>query len=95
MSNEAEKDVMMMTEDGKMLATCGQTVDVARPLLSVRQIAQQGNRVTFGDRGGKRRNLKTGKVVPFGMEGNVYVLDLWRVLPGRDINSSPEPQCWE
>ena len=68
---------MMMTEDGKILATCWQTVDVARPLLSVRQIAQQGNRVTFGGRGGEILNFKTGKVVSFGMEGSVYVLDLW------------------
>ena len=67
----------MMTEEGHMLATCWQTVDVARPLLSVRQIAQRGNRVNFGARGGDILNLKTKKVVPFGMEGNVYVLDLW------------------
>ena len=34
-------------------------------------------RVTFGGRGEEILKLKTGKVVPFGMEGNVYVLDLW------------------
>ena len=67
----------MMTDDGIMLATCWQSVEVSRPLLSVRQIAKQGNRVTFGAIGGEIRNLKSGKVVPFGMEGNVYTLDLW------------------
>ena len=77
LTNDGEKDVMMMTEDGRMLATCWQTVEVARPLLSVRQIAQQGNRVTFGAIGGEIYNLRTGKIVKFGMEGNVYVLDLW------------------
>ncbi len=77
LTNDGEKDVLMMTEDGRMLATCWQTVEVARPLLSVRQIAQQGNRVTFGAIGGEIYNLQTGKVVKFGMEGNVYVLDLW------------------
>ena len=71
------KKLLMMTEEGTMLGTCWQTVEVARPLLSVRQIAQQGNRVTFGAIGGEIKNLRTGKVVPFGMEGNVYVLDLW------------------
>ena len=67
----------MMTSEGAMLGTCWQTVEVARPLLSVRQIAQQGNRVVFGAIGGEIQNLKSGKTVPFGMEGNVYVLDLW------------------
>ena len=73
MKNEGEKELMMMTEEGPMLATRWQTVDVARPLLSVRQIAQRA----FGARGGEILNFKTRKVVPFGMEGNVYVLDLW------------------
>ena len=77
LTNNGEKEIYMMTNDGAMLGTCWQTVEVARPLLSVRQIAQQGNRVTFGAIGGEIRNLQTGKVVPFGMEGNVYVLDLW------------------
>ena len=77
MSNDGEKDVMRMTEDEKMLATCRQTGEVARPLLSVSQIAQQGNRVTFGGRGGEILNVETGRVAPSGMEGNVYVLDLW------------------
>ena len=77
LTNDGEKDVLMMTDDGIMLATCWQSVEVSRPLLSVRQIAKQGNRVTFGAIGGEIRNLKSGKVVPFGMEGNVYTLDLW------------------
>ena len=77
MTNDGEKDVLMVTDDGRMLATCWQTVEVQRPLLSVRQIAQQGNRVTFGALGGEIYNTKTGRVVKFGMEGNVYVLDLW------------------
>ncbi len=77
LTNNGEKEIFMMTNEGAMLGTCWQTVEVARPLLSVRQITQQGNRVTFGAIGGEIRNLASGKVVPFSMEGNVYVLDLW------------------
>ena len=83
LTNDGEKELYMTTTEGVMLSTCWQTVEVARPLLSVRQIAQQGNRVTFGAIGGEIRNLASGKVVPFGMEGNVYVLDLWTPpMPG-------------
>ena len=77
MTNDGQKELMMMTTEGRMLGTCWQTVEVARPLLSVRQITSQGNRVVFGRIGGEIQSLRTGQVVKFGMEGNVYVLDLW------------------
>ena len=77
LTNDGEKRLHMMTNDHQMLATCWQTVGVTRPLLSVRQICQRGNRVAFGARGGEIYNLQTGKTISFGMEGNVYVLDLW------------------
>ena len=76
LTNDGQKFLMMMSDEGK-LATCWQTVEVARPLLSVRQITRQGNRVTFGRSGGEIVNLQTGKVTTFGMEGNIYVMDLW------------------
>ena len=47
LTNDGEKQLLMVTNEGTTLGTCWQTVEVARPLLSVRQIAQQGNRVTF------------------------------------------------
>lgn len=77
LTNDGEKEMLMVTEEGVKLGTCWQTVEVARPLLSVRQISQQGNRVTFGAYGGEIMNLRSGKIIPFGMEGNVYVIDLW------------------
>ena len=83
LTNDGQKNLMMMTDEGQMLGTCWQTVEVARPLLSVRQITNQGNRVTFGRIGGEIYNLNTGKTIKFGMEGNVYVMDLWIPLkPG-------------
>ena len=77
LTNNGQKEIMMLTTEGRMLGTCWQTVEVARPLLSVRQITAQGNRVVFGRIGGEIQNLQSGQVVKFGMEGNVYVLDLW------------------
>ena len=77
LANEGEKDICMVTGDGNTVMTNWQTVDITRPLSSVRQICLQGNRVLFGAQGGVIQNIETGKETPFGVEDNVYVLDLW------------------
>ena len=77
LANEGEKEICMMTPDGEPVMTNWQTVDITRPLSSVRQICMQGNRVVFGASGGVIQNLESGKETPFGIEDNVYVLDLW------------------
>ena len=77
LANEGEKEILMVTPDGEAVTTNWQTVDITRPLSSVRQICMQGNRVVFGASGGVIQNLETGKETAFGIEDNVYVLDLW------------------
>ena len=69
MTNEGEKDVTMVAGTTEIVQTSWQTVDIIRPLSSVRQICLQGNKVLFGAQGGEE--------TPFGIEDNVYVLDLW------------------
>ena len=81
-ANEGEKSLSMITDSNEMVQTSWQTVDITRPLSSVRQICQQGNRVIFGAQGGVIYNLESGQETPFGLEDNVYVLDLW--LPPSD-----------
>ena len=75
--NEGEKHIKMITGANETVQTNWQTVDITRPLSSVRQICMQGNRVLFGAQGGVIYNIETGKETPFGVEDNVYVLDLW------------------
>ena len=77
LANEGEKDICMVTGDGHAVMTNWQTVDITRPLSSVRQICMQGNRVVFGAQGGVIQHLESGKETHFGVEDNVYVLDLW------------------
>ena len=77
LANQGEKDICMMTPDGEAVMTNWQTVDITRPLSSVRQMCLQGNRVVFGAQGGVIHHLETGKETHFGIEDNVYVLDLW------------------
>ena len=76
-ANEGEKDITMVTGNSKVVQTNWQTVDITRPLSSVRQICLQGNRVLFGAQGGVIYNIESGQETPFGIEDNIYVLDLW------------------
>ena len=82
--NEGEKHIQMVTGANEVVQTNWQTVDITRPLSSVRQICMQGNRVLFGAQGGVIYNIETGKETPFGVEDNVYVLDLW-LPPAQDF----------
>ena len=88
-SNDGEKQMTMMTATGDVVDTTWQTVDIARPLSSVRQICQQGNRVIFGAGGGVIYHVATQRETPFRMEGGVYVLDLW--VPDFQRQGHPNP----
>lgn len=77
LANEGEKTVVAMTGQGKQVSTKWQVVGVNRPLMSVHQICKQGNVVVFGEQGGYVMNLMDGSMTPFGVEDQVYVLDLY------------------
>ena len=49
------------------------------------QICLQGNWVVFGAQGGVIQHIETGKETHFGIEDNVYVLELW--LPPSQLAS--------
>ena len=85
--NEGEKNLQMVTSENDVVTTNWQTVDITRPLSSVRQICMQGNRVIFGASGGVIYNIESGKVTPFEVEDNVYVLKLW-LPPSGQANSA-------
>ena len=58
------------------MSTTWQVVDVSRPLMSVHQICQRGNLVVIGEQGGYIMSLVDGSQTHFGVEDNVYVLEL-------------------
>ena len=58
-ANEGEKDITMVTGTNEIVQTNWQTVDITRPLSSVRQICLQGNRVLFGAQGGVIYNIES------------------------------------
>ena len=80
-ANKGEKSNTMMTNENDIVGTTWQTVDVNRPLPSVRQICQQGRRVIFGAHGGVMQNVSTGHETHSAIENDTYVLDLW-IPPG-------------
>ena len=83
--NEGEKVVQAFTTQGQCVSTTWQVVDVNRPFMSVHQICTKGNVVVFGESGGYILNLGDGSHTPFGVEDNVYVLELF--LPPANENS--------
>ena len=64
-ANQGEKDITMVTGANEVVQTNWQTVDVTRPLSSVRQMCLQGNRVIFGAQDGVIYNIESGHEPPF------------------------------
>ena len=65
------------TDQGRSVTTKWQVVEVNRPLMSVHQICQNGNIVVFGEEGGDIMNQADGSQTQFGVDDNVYVLNLF------------------
>ena len=75
--NQGQKVLGMVTEAGSMVKGTWQVADICRPLLSVKQVTRQDNRVTFGVGGGEIQSLTTGEITKVGVEGDIYVFDFW------------------
>ena len=69
--------IQALTSQGKVVTTTWQVVEVNRPLMSVHQICECGNVVVFGESGGYILSSADGTTTHFGVEDNVYVLDLY------------------
>jgi hypothetical protein len=77
MRNHGEKELAMVTKEGQETSATWQMVDVNRPLSAVRRMCKQGNRVIFGQYGGVIQNIETGAEIPFEVEDEIYVMELW------------------
>ena len=73
--------VSAITREGREITTQWQVVEVNRPLMSVHQICERGNVVVFGEQGGYIMNLADRSLTHFGVEDNVYVLELYLPPP--------------
>jgi len=77
MANIGEQHVRVVTEAGGQADVTFQVTGVTRPLLSVGELCDRGNRVVFGRGGGVIQNTTTGAVTHFGRSGGIYAIDLY------------------
>ena len=68
--------ISAITREGKEITTKWQVVEVNRPLMSVHQICARGNICVFGEHGGYVMNLEDHSMTHFGVEDNVYIMEL-------------------
>jgi len=86
LENLGEKTLGMVTGGGADTVGTWQMVEVVRPLNSVRKVCKQGNRVLFGAEGGIIYNIESGEQIPFGVEDEIYTLELWLPPEGQVAN---------
>ena len=79
-SNEGEKKLHVVTEDGIDAEATFQIADVTRPLSAVSKICDKGNVVVFTQEGGYIQN-GMGHRTFFRRENNVYMMDLYMRAP--------------
>ena len=75
--NEGQQTIPSVGEDGRVVRHTWQMAPVTRPLQSVGELCDDGNRVVFGRSGGMVENLHSGAVTYFTREQGTYLLDLW------------------
>ena len=75
--NLGQRTVKFVTKDGRKRKMVFQVAKVNKILASIAGICDNGNTVTFTDKGGYIKNIETGRRTTFERKGNVYVLDMW------------------
>ena len=76
MNLEEQQVPVCLTNGARTIATF-QVADVSRPLMSVGNLCEMGNRVIFGANGGVILNLQSGQVTPFIKDEGVYTFEMW------------------
>ena len=75
MNLEEQQVPVCLTNGARTIATL-QVADVSRPLMSVGNLCEMGNRVIFGANGGVILNLQSGQVTPFIKDEGVYTFEM-------------------
>ena len=75
--NEGEQHLPTVSADGVKSCQRWQMAAVTRPLKSVGELCDSGNRVVFGRSGGMIQNIFTGEVSSFSRENGTYLMDMW------------------
>ena len=87
-ANEGEQRLPLVSNNGVVTEKRWQLAAATRPLQSVGETCDAGNRVVFGRGGGILQSLHTGEVTPFIREKGVYLMDMW--IPPAPTSANPE-----
>ena len=86
--NLGQKTLATVTEEGAPIRQKFQFVKISRPLSSVGEMADAGNVVVFGRKGGYVHNVKSGRRLYFSREHGVFLLRTWPQEPNIDQTNS-------
>ena len=89
--NEGEKIVNGEDVNGEKIEATWQIAGVTKPLGSVMEMADAGNRVTFdrdenGNNISRIYNKRKGKQIPSNVVGSAYEFDMWVKKSGAAVN---------
>lgn len=74
--NKGEKRMVWRSQEGHGGKLTAQVTDVTKGLGSVSMVADAGNWVVFGPKGGYIQQIQGGKRTQFHREGKAYVFDM-------------------
>ena len=75
--NLRQKTFEVVSEQGSALSRTFQIADISRPLTSVGELADAGNVVVFGRKGGHVLNVNSRRRLDFKREHGVHLLRTW------------------
>ena len=93
--NLGQKTLATVSEEGAPIRQTFQIAEISRPLASVVELADAGNVVVFGRKGGYVYNVESRRRLDFSREHGVYLLRTWTQEPSNDqTNSTFARQGW-
>lgn len=86
--NLGQKTLNTYTENGMPVSQTYQIAEISRPLTSVGDLADAGNIVVFGRKGGAIVNPDTGRRLDFKREHGAYLMRTWLQEPAAEGTKS-------
>ena len=81
--NLGETDAVFAVDEGHSCGLRMQVADISRPLIAASHLADGGNIVQLGKKGGTIIHEKTGRRIAIQRRGGIYFLRMW-ISPPRD-----------
>ena len=90
--NLGETDAVFAVDEGHSCGLRMQVADIARPLIAASHLADGGNIVQLGKKGGTIIHEKTGRKIAVQRRGGIYLLRMWISPPKDEAAASVFPR---